>query len=126
MRFQKPYMPVRNRSGPTSGRRASSRKLESVTLALSVASRHIFDSLMPRRIAHSASASTNRCPNTMRMPSSPSPDSANAISSTTTGPSIHSTWATPASLPRALAGAVSAISVQLAGTSAPTARPART
>ncbi len=79
---------------------------------------------MLRRANHRQMASTNRCANTIRMPSTPSGDRARLSSSTTTGPQYHSTWATPLCLPRAPSGASSAISVQDAGTSAPTARPA--
>jgi hypothetical protein len=59
----------------------------------------------------------------MRAPSTPSGASTSDISSTTTGPRYQSTCATPLCLPRAPAGAISAISDQEAGMSAPTARP---
>ena len=60
----------------------------------------------------------------MRMPRTPSDDMARLSSRTITGPQYQRTWATPLCLPRAPSGASSAIRVQEAGTSAPTARPA--
>ena len=86
----------------------------------------IADSFMLRRANHRQMASTNRWAKTMRTPRTPSGDRARLSSSTTTGPEYQSTWATPLCLPRAPSGASSAISVQDAGTSAPTARPAST
>jgi hypothetical protein len=65
-------------------------------------------------------------PNRIRAPSRPSGWSAMDSASTTTGPEYHMTWARPPSLPRRLAGAISAMSVQEAGTSMPTASPVRT
>jgi hypothetical protein len=62
----------------------------------------------------------------MRVPSTPSGESTNDSVRTTTGPSIHSSCAEPAWRPRLRLGAVSAINVQDAGTSAPTATPAIT
>ena len=97
-----------------------------MTAAFSFASAHTGDSRIPRRIAHSTSATTSRWAKTIRVPSTPSGESTRAIVNTTTGPSIQSSWATPAWRPRLRLGAVSAISVHEAGTSAPTARPAIT
>jgi hypothetical protein len=66
-------------------------------------------------------ATTMSWPNRIRAPSRPSGWSAMDSASTTTGPEYHMTWARPPSLPRRLAGAISAMSVQEAGTSMPTA-----
>jgi len=81
------------------------------------------DSFIFERSRVRTSAITTRWAKTVRAPSTPSEVSARLISRTTTGPRYHSACATPECLPRLLSGACSAISDQLAGMSAPTARP---
>jgi hypothetical protein len=66
-------------------------------------------------------ATTNRCANTILIPSRPSEESASASSSTTTGPRLHATCVEPTSFPRAFAGENSPTSASEVGTSAPTA-----
>ena len=146
-RFQTPYIPMRKSIAPTLRRLKSSRtcpkdvttvscdreaarvaRVARVARSLTVRSAavQIADSLMVRRANHRQIATTSNWANTMRTPRTPSGDRARLSSSTTTGPEYHRTWATPLCLPRAPSGASSAIRVQDAGTSAPTARPAIT
>ena len=143
-RFQIPYMPMRKSMAPMLRRLNNSRACpndvtatsgESGSAPAACAARsrtmrsaavQISDSFMLRRANHRQIASTSRWANTIRMPSTPSGDMARLSSRTTTGPQYHRTWATPLCFPRAPSGASSAISVQDAGTSAPTARPAIT
>jgi hypothetical protein len=81
------------------------------------------DSAKPRRSAQVTIATTKRCRNTMRMPSSPIGASAIASHNTITGPRLQATWVNPSSFPRAFAGANSPTSASDVGTSAPTATP---
>ena len=78
---------------------------------------------MPCRNAHVTIATTNSCANRIRGSHSPRSSSTIPISSGAIAPTYHSTCASPASLPRIFAGAVSVISVHEAGTSAPTVSP---
>ena len=80
---------MRKSIAPRNGRRSSSRNPAKLIADATLASLQIRDSRIPRRIAHSTIATTNRWANTIRVPSTPRSASANDSSSTTTGPSIH-------------------------------------
>src|SRR5262249_14332829 len=95
----------------------------SVSLArLARASSQSDDSFIRDRSRVNTTATIARWANTMRAPSMPSGARTRNMASTATGPRYQSTCATPLCLPRASDGAISAISDQEAGMSAPTGR----